>query len=75
MAYGLAQDILITLPNWILFADKVGCNTSQMDDGHAGGEKLLVAWGDVPQQQASGKDHHFTMLPITSASGDAEKSE
>ena len=69
--FGMKQDIKITHPNYILFADESGCNTSQKKDGHVGGRKLIVQHGTVPQVMSSDKDTKFTLLPFTSASGEA----
>ena len=70
--FGLKQDIKITHPHYIMFADETGCNTSQKKDGHVGGTKLIVEKGTVPQVMSSDTDHKFTLLPFTSASGEAE---
>jgi hypothetical protein len=70
-AYGFAQDIKITHPDYILFANEVGCNTSQKDDGNVGGKKMLCEPKNRPRETASTKDHHFTSLPFTSANGEA----
>jgi hypothetical protein len=69
--FGLAQPIKITKPDWILFADESGFNTSQKKDGHVGGQKFVVERGTAPQIMSSTTDHKFTLLPFTSASGDA----
>ncbi|KAL3804780.1 hypothetical protein ACHAW5_001887 [Stephanodiscus triporus] len=69
--FGLAQHIKITKPEWILFADESGFNTSQKKDGHVGGQKFVVQRGTAPQIMSSTTDHKFTMLPFTSASGEA----
>jgi hypothetical protein len=69
--FGLAQNIRITKPEWILFADKSRFNTSQKKDRHVGGQKFVVERGTVPQIMSSTTDHKFTMLPFTSASGEA----
>jgi hypothetical protein len=69
--FGLAQPIKITKPEWILFADESGFNTSQKKDGHVGGQKFVVEQGTTPQTMASTTDHKFTLLPFTSASGEA----
>ena len=68
---GLKQEIMITKPSYILFADASGFSTSQKKDGHVGGEKLVVERGSVAQVMASTTDHKFTLLPFTSASGEA----
>jgi hypothetical protein len=69
--FGLAQYITISSPNYILFADESGFSTSQKKDGHVGGQKLVVERGTVPQTMASTTDQKFTMLPFTSATGEA----
>ena len=69
--FGLKQSIKITKPGWILFADESGFSTSQKKDGHVGGQQFIVQKGTVPQTIASTTDHKFTLLPFTSASGEA----
>jgi hypothetical protein len=69
MKFGEACDIDITHPEYILFADETGCNTSQKKDGHEGGRKYVVGLGQVPKMSCVTTDHRFTLLPITSASG------
>jgi hypothetical protein len=68
--FGEAIDIEITHPDYILFGDETGCNTSQKKDGHEAGTKYVVARGQTPRTQSSTTDHRFTLLPITSASGE-----
>ncbi len=58
-------------PEWIIFADESGFNVSQKKDGHVGGQKFVVERGTTPQTKASTTDHKFTLLPFTSASGEA----
>ncbi len=69
--FGLKQNIKITKPEWILFANESGFNTSQKKDGHVGGQKFVIERGATPQIMASTTDHKFTLLPFTSASGEA----
>ena len=69
--YGHAQNIKITHPGWILMADESGFSTSQKKDGHVGGQKFVVESVTVPQLIASTTDCKFTLLPFTSASGEA----
>jgi hypothetical protein len=69
--FGLKQNIKITKPEWILFANESGFNTSQKKDGHCGGQKCVVERGTTPQIMALTSDHKFTLLPFTSASGEA----
>ena len=47
----------------------IGSNTSQANDGNAGGEKFLCISGGQPQIRASTKDTHFTVLGFTAAKG------
>ncbi len=69
---GLGWDnIKITKPKWILFADESGFNTLQKKDGHVGGQKFVVERGTAPQIMSSTTDNKFTLLPFTSASGKA----
>ena len=68
--FGLGQNIKITKPEWILFADESGFNTLQKKDGHVGGQKFVVERGTTPQIMALTTDHKFTLLPFTSASGE-----
>lgn len=69
--FGRKQEYKITHPELIFFADETGCNTSQKKDGHVGGRKYVCARGSRPQQLASTTDHSFTLLPFTSATGEA----
>ena len=41
-AFGEKVEYRVTHPEYILFADEVGNNTCQKDDGHMGGQKYLV---------------------------------
>jgi hypothetical protein len=63
--FGEAIDIEITHPDYILFGDETGCNTSQKKDGHIAGTKYVVGRGQVPKTQCATTDHRFTLLPIT----------
>ncbi len=68
--FGMKQKIKITTPGWILFADESGFSTAQKKDRHVGGQRYMER-GTVPQTIASTTDHKFTLLPFTSASGEA----
>ena len=41
LAYGCKVTHAVTYPEWIIFMDEVGSDTSQKGDGHIGGEKRL----------------------------------
>ena len=59
----------VTHPEYILFADEVGNNTCQKDDGHMGGQKYLVKRGCQARQGSSTSDVHWTTMGFTSGSG------
>ena len=56
-------------PEYVLFADEVGCNTNQKDDGKYGGEKRLTKRGSSPKQMCSSSDAHWTLFEFTDATG------
>ena len=57
-------------PEMCIVMDEVGGNTSQKGDGNNGGELHVCAKDMVPQQKASTKDKHFTLLGLTALNGD-----
>jgi len=69
-AFGRKATHTLTRPDMVLFVDEVGCNTSQVGDGHVGGQKKIVPRGTVPKETATTNDHHFTLLGFTSATGE-----
>ncbi len=68
--FGLAQDIKIDHPDYILFADESRCQTNQKQDGNVGNRKYMVEHDTRPQVICSTADHRFTILPFTSGSGE-----
>jgi hypothetical protein len=54
----------------MIFVDEVGNNTSQAKDGQVGEQTYLCSKDVQPQQRASTKDTHFTVLGFTAANGD-----
>jgi len=56
-------------PDWLVFVDEVGSNTSQAKDGNVGGERFLCTKEGRPQNRAATKDEHYTMLGFTAANG------
>ena len=50
--------------------ERVGGNTSQKRDGHIGGELLVCEKGATPQKTINVKDKRWTLLGLTSLSGD-----
>lgn len=67
---GLKVTIEITHLKWILFANEVGTDTSQKDDGHVGGQKFVTAKGARANIKSSHADGRFTTIGLTATSGD-----
>jgi hypothetical protein len=67
--FGRKTKYLVTRPNYILYVDEVGDNTSQKSDGNVGGEKFLVAADQRALIRASFSDCHFTVLGFTAGDG------
>ena len=53
-------------PEYILFADKVGHNIYQKDDGHMRGQKFLMKRGSQPRKASSTSNIHWTIMGFTS---------
>jgi len=68
-AFGVKSKYELINPDWVLFVDECGSNTSQAKDGQVGGQLYLCASDRRPQQRASTKDAHFTVLGFTAADG------
>jgi hypothetical protein len=56
-------------PEWLVFVNEVGSNTSQTKDGNVGGQTYLCTKEGCMQQRAATKDAHFTLLGFTAANG------
>ena len=69
--FGWEQNVKIDYPNYLMFADKTGCNTNMKKDSHDAGRTYLCQPGLVPQTMCCTNEHRFTVLPFTSASGEA----
>jgi hypothetical protein len=67
---GRKTKYLLTRPEFVLFVDEVGCNTSQKNDGNNGGQKFIIQDGQRALLRSSFGDCHFTVLGFTNASGD-----
>jgi hypothetical protein len=61
---------LLAHPEFVLFINEVGCNTSQKNDSNNGGQKFIVQNGQRSLLQASFNNFHFTILGFTNFSGD-----
>ena len=69
-AYGCKVHHMITRPELCFCGDEVGGNISMQGDGHNRGELLLTEKGKVPQRKASTQSCKFTMIGLTSFSGE-----
>ena len=56
-------------PENVFFLDKTGNNTHGKDDGNQGGQRKVVAREEVPKEIVGARDSHFTITPITDATG------
>jgi hypothetical protein len=70
-AIGRKTKYLLSHPRYLLFVDEVGDNTSQRNDGNAGGQKFVVGSGQRALICSSYQDTHFTVLGFTNALGEA----
>jgi len=61
---------LLLRPEYVVFVDECGCNTSQEGDGAVGGERKIVTRGTVPKESAATNSTHFTLLGFTAAMGE-----
>jgi len=60
---------LLTRPEYCLYVDEVGCNTSQKSDGNVGGQKFIVQGNQRALIRSSHQDCHFTVLGFTNGLG------
>lgn len=60
-------------PKICIMMDEVGGNISQNGDGSKGGERYVTGKGMVPQLKSNAKDKHYTLLELTTLSGDPVK--
>ena len=67
---GMLVKVETTHPDWILFRDEVGTDTSQKNDGNVGGQRFVCGKGTRANVKSSHKDGCFTLIGLTSASGE-----
>jgi hypothetical protein len=67
--YGCKVTTQLTRPDMVITMDEVGCNTSQLHDGHVGGTRYVVGKTKEPRQLSTKKDKHFTCLGLTLLTG------
>jgi hypothetical protein len=70
-SYGCKVHTKLTRPDMCIVMDEVGCNTSQLHDGHVGGTRFVVGKTSEARQLSTKKDKHFTCLGLTLLNGDA----
>ena len=69
--YGETSDIIIDLPDHLLFADETSVNTSMKDDGNCGGEKVSVENNNSKARVlVSTSENRATVFPVTAATGE-----
>ena len=69
-AFGQKATHQLIHPDYVIFVDEVGCNTSQEGDGSRGGEKKIVGRGTAARISAATNVNHFTVLGFTAATGE-----
>jgi hypothetical protein len=69
-AYGCKVHTQLTRPDMCIVLDEVGCNTSQIKDGHVGGRKYVVGKNNEARVLGSKRDKHFTCLGLTLLNGE-----
>jgi hypothetical protein len=69
---GLPTKFKLTHPDYLLFVDKTGCNTNQLNDGKVGREVFIMPKnsGDAAAPAGATTDIHFTVLPFISSTGE-----
>ena len=69
-AFGYPVPIRIDRPKNVFYFDETGSNTNGKDDGDRGGERRVVPEGVDADVAVGIKDSHFTVVPVTDATGD-----
>ena len=69
LAFGHPVTIKYLRPENVFFLDETGDNTHGKDDGNRGGQRKVVPKGEIPKEIVGIKDSHFTITPITDATG------
>ena len=68
---GLPSKYKLTLPEYLLFVDEVGCNTNRLNDGKVRGEVFIVPKksGNTTAPTRATAKLHFTVLQFISGTG------
>ena len=69
-AFGCKVHYQLLRPDMCICGDEVGNNISMKGDGHAGGELLLTAKKSVGQKRCSTRNRKFTLIGLTTFSGE-----
>ena len=69
LAFGHPVTIEYLRPENVFFLDETGDNTHGKDDGNRGGQRKVVPKGEIPKEIVGVRDSHFTITPITDATG------
>ena len=68
-SFGRKTKFLLTKPNYLIFVDETGDDTSQKSDGNRGGEKFVVGVGNRALLSSSFDSSHWTTLGFTLGDG------
>jgi hypothetical protein len=69
LAFGHPVTINYVRPENVFFLDETGDNAHGKDDGNRGGQRKVVPRGEIPKELVGVKDSHYTITPITNATG------
>ena len=69
-AFGCKVHHKVIHPELCFCGDEVGGNISMKGDGHHGGELLLAEKGTIAQRKSSTRNRKFTLIGLTSFTGD-----
>jgi hypothetical protein len=69
LAFGRKTKYQMIHPNYLVFVDEVGDNTSQKDDENIAGTKYVVSRKNRALMRAAHNDCHFTKLGFSLADG------
>ena len=69
-SFGCKVHHKIIRPELCFCGDKVGGNILMKGDGHNGGELLITEKGKVPQRKAITQNRKFTVIGLTSFTGE-----
>ncbi len=69
LAFGHPITIYNVRPNNVFFLDETGDNMHCIKDGNRGSQRKVIPRGKIPKELVGVKDSHYTITPITDATG------